>query len=250
MIASLLTLTACGKTLDSENIAQRIQQDVIRQGGISLKTVTCPGKIEPESGERFECIGEIDTGYTFTIPVKQQDDQGRVTWDVPNAKGLLNVAKFETTLQEAVQAEIGSRPIIRCGDGFKPIKPGQIFECKLEVKEKVGDPKGSKVAGDARKPAPSNTPQRRTGKNLKPETIVVSVGADGNVSWQRVLPGAVSELSPKPAEKSTRSANREVPSTQSSVKPASKPAANPEPPAQKSAEDFLNQPGASDQFED
>ena len=245
-IFTLLSLTACSKTLDSEKIAQTIQQDVIKQGGISLKSVTCPRKIEPKANESFDCLGEMDTGYTFTIPVKQKDDQGSVTWDIPNTKGMLNLAKFETTIQESVQGEIGSRPIIRCGgDGYKAVKPGQTFECKVEVKKasnpsKNGQTKAQVVAGKPQ-PAPSTNPT----KPKQPDRIVVAIDADGNISWQRVVSGGVSALLPKPEPTPGQPAGQPVRQAEVAA-PAPKA---PAPPAQKNAEDFLNQKGAADQFD-
>lgn len=253
----LLFLSACGQSLDTETIAQTIQDDVIKHGGVSLKSVTCPRNIKPEVDGTFECIGAIDTGYTFTIPVKQKDAQGTVTWDVPNTKGLLNVAKFETTIQEAVQGEIGSRPIIRCGDGFKPVKPGQVFECKVMVKEKpvAQTTKDTKTPGKPTqpKPAPSNAPGTKGKQPAKPDAIVVAVDPDGNVSWQRVMPGGVSQLLPKPVQ--TPQPPTAPTAATGDKEPAAKPATQapasptaPPPPAQQSADDFLNQAGAFDDF--
>jgi hypothetical protein len=236
---SLLGLTACAKTLDHDKIAQSIQQDVIKQGGISLKSVTCPPKIEPKANESFECTGEMDTGYTFTIAVKQKDDQGTVSWDVPNTKGMLNLAKFETSIQEAVQGEVGARPIIRCGgDGYKPVKPGQIFTCKVDVKPAAG----AAAAKDAKAQPGSPT------KSKQPDKIVVAIDADGNVNWQRVVPGGVSQLLPKSAQPKTASAQATAGANPAAA--TDRPTAPPPPPAQKNAEDFLNQPGASNQFDD
>ncbi|MGA7932568.1 MAG: DUF4333 domain-containing protein [Kovacikia sp.] len=246
-ILTLPMLSACVKTLDSDKMGQSIQQDVIRQGGLSLKAVTCPAKIEPEAGKTFECVGEIESGYTFAIPVKQQDDQGHVIWDVPHAKGLLNVAKFENSVQETLQAEIGSRPIIRCGEGFKSIKPGQTFECKVEVRQKPGDSKVPGVTKGATASSPAKKLTAKAAKNLTRDTIVVSIGADGNVTWQRVMPGAISQLLPKPT--AAQPAIEKSPNAKSAAQTATSPA-SPAPPAQKNAEDFLNQPGASAQFED
>lgn len=229
-----LLLTACSKTLDHDRIAQSIQQDVIKQGGISLKMVTCPNSIKPEAGQTFECVGETDTGYTFTIPVKQQDAQGNLLWDVPNAKGLLNVAKFETIVQEAVQSEIGSRPLIRCGGTYKAVKPGQTFECAVDVKQPTPKAKAdSKVQAAALKTV--------SVKPAKPDTIVVKIDPERNVNWQRVIPGAV-----KPTTAKSPTAKATQPTATSAQTPAK--AAKPAPPAKRNAEDFLNQPGAADQF--
>ncbi len=92
----------------------------------------------------------------------------------------------------------------------------------------------------------------KAGKPAKPDTIVVSVSADGNVSWQRVVPGGVSDLLPKP-EKSAQPDNKNRLETDS-ITPvgsnATKSSATKSAPSQKDAQDFLNQPGASAGFED
>lgn len=230
----LLLLTACSKTLDDDRIAQSIQQDVIKQGGVSLKNVTCPKNVKLEAGQAFECIGETDTGYTFTIPVKQQDDQSNVLWDVPNAKGLLNLAKFETIVQESVQSEIGSRPVIHCGGTYKAVKPGQTFECAVEVK-----PALKPQASD--KKAQAGTLKTVPVKSSKPDTILVTIDPESNVNWQRVVPGA---LNPTPAKSpTTKAASSKTAGVQTATT-----SAKPAPPAKSSAEDFLNQPGAADDF--
>ena len=234
LVFGVLLLAACSKTLDDDRVAQSIQQDVIKQGGISLKTVTCPKNVKPEAGQSFECIGETDTGYTFTIPVKQQDAQGNLLWDVPNAKGLLNLAKFETIVQASVQSEIGSRPLIRCGGTYKAVKPGQTFECAVDVKPtpkpKAADPTAQavKLKTVALKPS-------------KPDTILVSIDSDNNINWQRVIPGAVNPTPSKaPTTKATQAPASAAPAPANTAKTA--------PPAKRNAEDFLNQPGAADQF--
>lgn len=228
----VLLLTACSKTLDQDRVAQSIQQDIIKQGGVSLKMVTCPKNVKPESGQAFECIGETDTGYTFTIPVKQQDAQGTVLWDVPNAKGLLNLAKFETIVQQSVQSEIGSRPLIRCGGTYKAVKPGQTFECAIEVKPTP------KPKADAKTQAA--TLKTVSLKPSKPDTILVKIDTENNINWQRVIPGAVNPATVKsPSVKATPS-TAAVQTSTNAVKAA--------PPAKRNAEDFLNQPGAADGF--
>jgi hypothetical protein len=231
----ILLLTACGQTLDHDRLAQSIQQDVIKQGGVSLKTVTCPKNVKPEVGQSFECIGETDAGYTFTIPVKQQDEQGNLLWDVPNAKGLLNLVKFETIVQESVQGELGSRPLIRCGGVYKAVKPGQTFDCAIDVKQAVLKPK---VADSKTEAAKLKTVAL---KPSKPDTIRVTIDPENNINWQRVIPGTVSSAPGKsPATKTPQSSAKAAQPTGEPTKPV--------PPAKSNAEDFLNQPGAADQF--
>ncbi len=268
----LIGLTACsGGGLQGERIAQAIQDDVIKQGGTSLKAVTCPKEIKPEVGSTFDCIGEIDTGYTFTIPVKQNDDKGNVVWDVPNAKGLLNVPKLQTLIQEALQSELGARPVVECGGTYKPIKAGQTFDCKLDYKKP--DPKqdakdgktGDKPAADiatAQSPAKTAPDQAAAGnaeadknsdksekgdKSGKPgkgkaEKILVTIDPQGNLSWQRVLPDSGKKVAAVPGAATK-------PGEQATAAPSSAAAAA-APPAQANADDFLNQAGATDSIED
>lgn len=200
-------------------MAQSIQQSVIKQGGISLKTVTCPRNIKPEAGQSFECIGETDTSYTFIIPVKQQDDQGNLVWDVPNAKGLLNVAKLETIVQQSVESEIGSRPLIHCGGTYKAVRPGETFVCAVEVKQPAPKPP---QAIDQKKAALKTV----SVKPSKPDVIVVRIDPENNINWQRIISGAVN------------------PTIAAQTDEQKSPAL----PAKSSAEDFLNQPGAADEF--
>lgn len=194
----VLPLAACEKTLETDRVAQAIQQDIIKQGGVSLKSVSCPKGVKPEAQVTFECTGEMDNGYTFTIPVKQQDAQGSVTWDVPHAKGLLNLVKFENLVQEVVQGEIGVRPLIRCGDGYKAVKPGQTFECQME---RPPEPKGTKPAAGAqasKTPATQTVAANTAGKPSKPgkpDKIVVSIDAESNIAWERVIPGVAKPVS-------------------------------------------------------
>ncbi|MBD2022679.1 DUF4333 domain-containing protein [Leptolyngbya sp. FACHB-36] len=231
----VLPLAACEKTLETDRVAQAIQQDIIKQGGVSLKSVSCPKGVKPEAEVTFECTGEMDNGYTFTIPVKQQDAQGSITWDVPHAKGLLNLVKFENLVQEVVQGEIGVRPLIRCGDGYKAVKPGQTFECQME---RPPEPKGKKPAAGIRA---SKTPvpavvANTAGKPTKPDKIVVSIDTESNIAWERVIPGVA-----KPASATAPQSGQTTAAAQPTANtPASIPAAATAQPASSAAQPAID----------
>ena len=254
-------LTACGPS-ESDRMAQTIQQDVIRQGGNSLKSVVCPQQAKPKAGDTVECTGELDTGYVFTIPVKWKDDKGGFTWDIPNAKGLLNLTKFEGMIQEGVKGEVGSA-VVRCGTTlYRAVRAGEKFDCQLAVKpgaKPAAKPEGKSEAkpdqpdGEA---APVSPP-----KPSLPDKIAVSIDADRNVSWQRLIGGEPQKPAPgatpaaaTPAAAATTSASTPaaaIPASESKAAPApSDSSAKPAPAAQSSAEDFVNQAGASGSFED
>ena len=179
MVTCAIVLPACG--LNHKQIAGRIQDDIVTNGGTSLKSVTCPRGIKPEAGKTFECVGEMDNGYTFTIPVQQQDNEGNISWDVPHAKGLVNVPKLQALMQETLTTEVGTNPSINCGGIYKPVTPGEGFECQFSYKA-------------TKQTSPAKTIKGKSAKSSKPievtqtEKITITTDDKGNVSWQRVLP--------------------------------------------------------------
>jgi Domain of unknown function (DUF4333) len=212
---ALISLTACGG-LNGKKIAADIQEDVTKNGGTSLKTVTCPSGVEPQAGKTFECVGEMDNGYTFTVAVQQQDTKGNVTWDVPHAKGLINLPKLENTIQQALSTEIGSAPSVSCGGVYKAVNPGEGFECQVAYKTtRPAVPAKS----DKGKPSKPSKPVEAT----QTEKASITTDTDGNLSWQRVLPG----LALKPGGLSTTPATAKP----VSVTPATAPEASPVAPS-------------------
>jgi len=178
----LIAIAGCANTVDSRKVADAIQQDITKNGGTSLKKVTCPGNVKPEVGKTFNCVGEIDNGYTFTITVKQQDAKGAIAWDVPNAKGLINMPKLEALIQEAVATEISTRPSVTCGGIYRAVKPGEGFECQAAYKVMKPVPPSKTVKGKPSKPKPPIEVSQT-------EKISVTTDENGNISWQRVLTG-------------------------------------------------------------
>lgn len=191
--ASAIALAGCGG-LNHQKLADQIKQEITSNGGTSVKAITCPSGIKPEAGKNFECVGEMDNGYTFTIAIQQQDDQGNLTWDIPHAKGLINVPKLESAIQDTLTTEIGTKPAIACGGVYKPVPPGEGFECQLTYQTMKPAPKPAKAVSNKKpKPAPPITV-------TKTEKITVTTDASGNVSWQRVLPKlAATPTTPKSA---------------------------------------------------
>jgi Domain of unknown function (DUF4333) len=139
------TLTACSKTLDVSKIQESIKEDVIKKGGTSLQSVFCPKDIKPEASQTFECVGELEGGNAFVIAVTQEDAEGKVKWDIPNAKGILNLEKLQAIFLASVKPAKGEPPEINCGGIYRAVKPGDSFECIVTMK----DPQAAKVASSA-----------------------------------------------------------------------------------------------------
>ncbi|MBM0740501.1 DUF4333 domain-containing protein [Phormidium sp. CLA17] len=178
----IVAIAGCANTVDHRKVANAIQQNIIKQGGTSVKEVTCPGNVLPQAGKTFTCVGEMDNGYTFTIPVKQQDARGAIVWDVPNAKGLINIPKLEASMQDAVASEIGTRPVVACGGVYRAVKPSEGFECQVAYKVMKPVPMPKLMKGKPNKPKPPIEVSQT-------EKILVTTDGNGNINWKRVLPG-------------------------------------------------------------
>ncbi len=164
VLLGTLALNACSNRLDMSQVEKSIQTDIERQGRrFSLKEVRCPDQVSRQEGAYFRCVGEIDPKGSFTINVTQRDKKGNVSWDVPNSKALLNLAKVETSIQEGVAKALGKQAAIDCGSAtYRINQPGDRFECQI-----VG------------------------GITMGPDTInsvLVTIDATGNLDWQEIKP--------------------------------------------------------------
>ena len=244
----VLFLASCGNALNAEKIEETILSGLTQQGGSNVKSVICPTNVTPKAGGEFECVGVLDSGNGFAIVVTQQDDQGNVLWKVPSVKGLLNMASLQTEFEQALQKETGTVKI-DCGlNPYRIVKPGETFECQLTKRDK-------KSNSDAiEKTVP--TTQISTTQPKKPtvpaasvptpsDSIQVTIQPSGDVNWQRIIKVPDTKIATAtPIDKSTDQKITEKPTQESKAEPAKAA-----PPAAKSAEDFLNQPGATDDFE-
>jgi len=228
-------LVGCGKTLDTAKIEDTIKSGITKQGGTSIKSVICPANVKPAAGANFECTGILDSGAGFSIAVKQQDDQGNIFWEAPSVKGLLNMAQLQTELEQGLNKEIG-RASINCGsaNAYRSVKPGEMFECQLLKRD------------DAAKPAPFESLTSSTPQAAKPNDVIqVTIQPSGDINWQRIIKVADSKL-PTLTQEITEPTTPET--TKSETPEPELSRTEKTPPAAKSPEDFLNQPGAADDF--
>ncbi|GAP97297.1 DUF4333 domain-containing protein [Leptolyngbya sp. NIES-2104] len=236
----LFSLIGCGKTLDTASIESTIKDGIAKQGGTSLKSIICPNNITPEAGRNFECVGVLDSGAGFPISVKQQDNQGNIFWEAASVKGLINMAQLQTEFEQGLKKEIGQASI-DCGKAtvYRSVKPGETFECQLIKRDAKSTDKSAPES--AEKPADSSKPATKPS-----DTIQVTIQPSGDINWQRIIQVADTKL-PTPT---TTAAETPKPTESETAKPeATDPSKSPAPPAAKSPEDFLNQPGAANDFE-
>lgn len=254
LLASLLFFGGCSKTLDAKKIEETILSEITKQGASSLKTVICPTNISPAAGKEFECIGVLESGNGVPIAVTQQDDQGTVTWNVPSVRGLLNVTALQSEFEQALKKEVKAK--VDCGLSFyRPVKPGETFECQLVKRESKSERDSAKTdlseTQDLSKTVqitqaaidkPKTTVPIQAVDSKPTEIIQVTIQPSGDVNWQRIIQVPATNVAvATPTEKTTASA----PAPQANQSDTPKSSA----PAAKSAEDFLNQPGATDDFE-
>jgi hypothetical protein len=225
----LAGLTACGgNQLDVRPLETSIKTELEKQGGIIVQTVLCPKDVPKEKDNFFQCQGKLLPRGEFVVAVQQEDELGKVKWEVLNSNGLLNLPRLEKRLQKEVGTEIGAEPTIKCSTGtrtYRMTKPGDSFECKV-TNGKLTSPQG------------------------QIDKLVVKVDATGNVNWQqyRTIQAAASPA-PIPGITPGRP-GLPAAGTAPSASPTASPSASPSPaPAGKSAEDALAKPGATDGFD-
>jgi hypothetical protein len=141
--------------------------------------------VKPAADQTFECLGTLDTGGTFAINVKQKDSQGTVLWDIPSVRGLVNVAKLETLLQETLTSEIRTALRVECGDSYRAVRPGETFDCNVQSAAK---PLAASTKGTIAKAVAASTFKDGATKSATPKKIVVTMDAEGTINWQEVLP--------------------------------------------------------------
>ncbi|MGF1518608.1 MAG: hypothetical protein ACFCVB_12495 [Nodosilinea sp.] len=182
-----LGLTACGNRLDTGSTEAMIKADIERQGRrLSLKAVRCPSDVTRQAEAYFRCVGELDPEGTFTINVTQLDSQGNVTWEVPNSKVLLNLPKVEDTIQQGLAQVYGQRSQIDCGTAtYRVNQPGDRFQCQV-----VG---GLETA------------------TATIESVLVSITADGNLTWQETQAAVAALPATAPGAQTTAGAGAAAP---------------------------------------
>ncbi len=171
IVLGVLLLSACNYQLDTRQIEADIKADIERQGRrVTLNDVICPNGVAKQAEAYFRCVGELASGEIFTINVIQQDDEGAIAWDVPSSKTLINLVSLEAEMQKKLSQLAGQRVEVSCDGAYRVNERGDAFECDIV---------GLVATGTDRL-----------------ESVLVRVGAEGDVSWQEVrLP-----VAPSPAE--------------------------------------------------
>jgi Domain of unknown function (DUF4333) len=89
LLASLALVGGCTrtKTLDAQQLDQRIAIDMKDNLDMHGFTVSCPDDVPAEAGRTFGCNARNPEGTTVAIEVTQTDDKGNVTYKVVGVAG-------------------------------------------------------------------------------------------------------------------------------------------------------------------
>jgi hypothetical protein len=239
---SLIFISGCSPSTNKaiESLQTKILEDVVGQGGSSLKSVVCPS--DQQKAESFTCMGILESGNGFDIPVKFQAGE-KYAWEIVSINGLLNMSQLQSAIQSGLTAELGTATI-DCGTSttYKAAKPGEQFECKVEGTKPADVAKSSDAAKS------DKTSAKKSGK------VMVTIASSGNISWQQIVPepkGGTQDT-PKSSSTDANSVKSNAAATPSSAASsaakadAAPPATAPAP----TAESALDAPDALDKLED
>ncbi|MBL1177220.1 DUF4333 domain-containing protein [Pantanalinema sp. GBBB05] len=157
----LMLLPACEQPLAVTPIEASIQSDLKQRGQISVQAITCPPDVTSEVGKAFECVGELDPSEIFFITVTQEDDRGKVRWEVPSSWSLLNLNQLETEFEQKLKATTKVNLKVNCGGVYRPTKAGDSFSCQVVQLTTKGQSQSS-------------------------DSILVKVEPEGKVTWQEI----------------------------------------------------------------
>jgi type III secretory pathway lipoprotein EscJ len=87
LLALLVLVGGCTrtKTLDAQQLDQKIASDMKDNLDMHGVTVSCPDDVPAEAGRTFGCNARSAEGTAMAIEVTQTDDRGNVTYEVVGA---------------------------------------------------------------------------------------------------------------------------------------------------------------------
>ena len=83
LVAGALGVAGCGdKKLDTGKLEGKIKDGIEKQAGVKIKAVDCPDDVKVKKGDTFNCKATTQTGQSANVKVTQQDDDGKVNYQV------------------------------------------------------------------------------------------------------------------------------------------------------------------------
>ncbi len=131
--AVLIALGACGVKVDIAGVEKSIQDGVVQQLGLAMKSVTCPSASRAaKAGDTFECTGQPEIGGSLSVQVTQKDDQGNIEWKVLQSTGLFDMKAAEAAVAKGLADQLGAEVKLSCGERWRLGGEGDTFVCEGE----------------------------------------------------------------------------------------------------------------------
>jgi hypothetical protein len=82
-VATAIALSVASRNkLDMGAVERDIATKISASSGLHT-TVACPGSVDIAAGTTFTCVATTDDGVSSTVTVHQDDDQGNLTFGLP-----------------------------------------------------------------------------------------------------------------------------------------------------------------------
>jgi ornithine carbamoyltransferase len=124
--AGVMLLSGCSTTIDVGTLESSVQTGLAEQLGGEW-TVQCPDSMEVQAGLTTNCMATSAAGETLEVNVTQTDDQGNVTWEVPQTG--LDIDKLETGVAAEIAAQVGGEWTVTCPDDI-PMEKDLTANCE------------------------------------------------------------------------------------------------------------------------
>jgi hypothetical protein len=131
LLAAMTLATACTRSLDMAALDRSISEGINAQLQLPIATISCPaGDRALKAGDKFDCTATPKEGGRLTVTVTQNDDAGKVSWEVTKTEGLLDLDKVEVAVKEGLKTQTNVDATVACEGRWKAAKVGEVFQCQ------------------------------------------------------------------------------------------------------------------------
>lgn len=114
----------------TKQVESAIAQNLPKEIGVPLKSVSCPPQEALKPGKVFDCKAQIDQG-SFPVRVTVKDDTGSLNF---KTKQILRLSAAETQLQQSIKQREKLDVKADCGAKVQLFqKVGEKFNCELKT---------------------------------------------------------------------------------------------------------------------
>lgn len=132
LLLAVLLPSGC-KRLNLRKLEELVSSSIQEKTGVAVTSVTCPEERDLKADDEFECTLVVEGNRTFRVNVKQTDDDGNVSWSVPQ---ILDPTVLAETLAAKVRERAeGGEVEVDCGTRSILADKGATFTCAVRPAE-------------------------------------------------------------------------------------------------------------------